>query len=629
MAQSTQKQPPHKQSLTIMFAAALAAFIATFNETFLNVGFTPMMADFGVEVSTIQWLATAYMLGAAVMTPTAGFFMRRFNTKPLFLATSSTLIIGGVVTALAPNFTVMLVGRIIQSIGTGLLVPIGMMIALTVAPRPKLGTFMGIMGAMTTLGPSIAILVSGVILEFAHWRALCWTFTGLAVVVFIVGLLTVYNISESAKARLDMTSVILVAIALIGLLYGISTIFGPAKLVAIVAFLVGVVAMVFFVRRQNKIADPLINLEPLKIYPFAAGVLINIIALIIVFSMNILVPTHLQSVHGTSGLQASLVLFPAILLAVIFGPLAGQIYDKRGAKHLLPIGMALMAVFAVATTYAMGGDALWLITVLYMPAIVGSAMAIGPVQSFALSTLPRQLNPHGVTILSTSFQIAGCVGTALSTGIYGAVISAGGGTDEAANNGMLWVGIVLFILAAIGTVLAWTGTRAQVPVSTQALDDESPQVADTLVAELMKTDIYHLHPNQSIRQALHMFVDKRISGVPLLEDGRLAGFVSDGDVLDAIGDSVPAFTTPYALLVNNDSEEFETDVARVLDTAVSTIATRSVITVNVNDDLGHISSVLSDKHLKKAPVVDDRGNVVGIINRSDINRYLVANYVSA
>lgn len=144
----------------------------------------------------------------------------------------------------------------------------------------------------------------------------------------------------------------------------------------------------------------------------------------------------------------------------------------------------------------------------------------------------------------------------------------------------------------------------------------------------MREDVYALSPNDTIRHALHMFVDKRISGVPLLSDDRtLAGFVSDGDVLDVIGDSVPAFTTPYALLAHNDSTEFGTDVAAVLDRPVSSIATKSVITVNVNVDLGRISAVLADKHLKKAPVVADDGTVVGIINRSDINRYLVSTFV--
>ncbi|AWB80993.1 hypothetical protein C3B44_00370 [Corynebacterium yudongzhengii] len=87
-------------SQSIMLAATLAAFLATFNETFLNVGFTPIGRSFDVEIVTVQWLATAYMLGAAVMTPTAGFFITRFGTKPLFLTTTGLLVVGGVVTAL-------------------------------------------------------------------------------------------------------------------------------------------------------------------------------------------------------------------------------------------------------------------------------------------------------------------------------------------------------------------------------------------------------------------------------------------------------------------------------------------------------------------------------------------------
>lgn len=90
----------------------------------------------------------------------------------------------------------------------------------------------------------------------------------------------------------------------------------------------------------------------------------------------------------------------------------------------------------------------------------------------------------------------------------------------------------------------------------------------------------------------------------------------------------PQSPRPYALLAHNGSTEFGTDVAAVLDRPVSSIASKSVITVNVNDDLGRISAVLADKHLKKAPVIADDGAVVGIINRSDINRYLVSTFVA-
>ena len=151
-------RPSSRKPAVTLFVAAFAAFLATFNETFLNVGFAPIMESLSVDVSTVQWLATAYMLGAAVMVPVSAFAYRSFPTRPLFCATTALLVIGSVVGALAQNFAVLLIGRIIQALGTGMLIPIGMNITLEVAPREKLGTYMGIMGAMTTLGPSSSVI---------------------------------------------------------------------------------------------------------------------------------------------------------------------------------------------------------------------------------------------------------------------------------------------------------------------------------------------------------------------------------------------------------------------------------------------------------------------------------------
>ena len=161
---------------TIVAVAAFAAFLATFNETFLNVAFAPIMANLGVDVSTVQWLATAYMLGAAVMVPVSAFAYRSVPTRPLFVGTVALLVIGSVIGALAPSFPVLLAGRIVQALGTGLLIPIGMNITLEVAPREKLGTYMGIMGAMTTLGPSLSVIVAGVLLAAFSWHMLMAVF---------------------------------------------------------------------------------------------------------------------------------------------------------------------------------------------------------------------------------------------------------------------------------------------------------------------------------------------------------------------------------------------------------------------------------------------------------------------
>ena len=154
----------------VVVVAAFAAFLATFNETYLNVAFTPIMLDLGVGVSTVQWLATAYMLGAAVMVPVSAFLYRSVPTRRLFLITVSFLIVGSVISALAGSFPLLLAGRIVQAVGTGMLIPIGMNITLEVAPREKLGVYMGIMGAMTTLGPSLSVIAAGVLLSFFNWH---------------------------------------------------------------------------------------------------------------------------------------------------------------------------------------------------------------------------------------------------------------------------------------------------------------------------------------------------------------------------------------------------------------------------------------------------------------------------
>ena len=133
-----------KSSKMIFVLAAFAAFLATFNETFLNVAFSSISNDLQLDFSTVQWLATAYMLGAAVMVPVSAFLYRKIPTKSLFCSTIICFVLGSIICFIAPNFGILLLGRIIQAIGSGLLVPVAMNLVLDVAPRDKLGTYMGL-----------------------------------------------------------------------------------------------------------------------------------------------------------------------------------------------------------------------------------------------------------------------------------------------------------------------------------------------------------------------------------------------------------------------------------------------------------------------------------------------------
>ncbi|WP_197702161.1 MFS transporter [Gordonibacter urolithinfaciens] len=618
---------------TIVAVAAFAAFLATFNETFLNVAFAPIMADLGVDVSTVQWLATAYMLGAAVMVPVSAFAYRSVPTRPLFVATVALLVVGSVIGALAPSFPVLLAGRIVQALGTGLLIPIGMNITLEVAPREKLGTYMGIMGAMTTLGPSLSVIVAGVLLAAFDWYLLMAVFAVLTAACLVFGAVMLGDVAKLTHPKLDAPSVALVGIALIGLMYGVSTAFSGSIAVAAAAVVVGAAFLALFVRRQKRLEQPLIDLRPLSVRPFAVGVVANMLSLVTIFAMNIIVPTYLQSVLGMDSLVASLALFPAIMLSCAASPLAGRIYDKHGARVLLPVGFLLIGVFAALVSLFISTGSVLLIALLYIPVICGSALIIGPVQSFALSHLGPELNPHGVTVMSTGFQIAGCIGSSLFTGVYAAVLggraAAGASAFDAASTGFLAAGLLVAAFALAGFLLALrvrSYEKAQAASRTAAARTAGAPAAAPL-ASIMKAGVWALPADATVLDAVRLFSERGISGAPVVDGrGDAVGFVSDGDVMRALADQTPAFKSAYSFVVERGNADFDQTVAAVMGQPVTEIATRHVISVDLHDELGGICKVLADRHLKKAPVLDG-GRMVGIVNRSNIARYSMATYL--
>ncbi len=644
MSASPSKAATAHKPAAILFVAAFAAFLATFNETFLNVGFAPIMESLSVDVSTVQWLATAYMLGAAIMVPVSAFAYRSFPTRPLFCATVALLVIGSVIGALAQDFAVLLIGRVVQALGTGILIPIGMNITLEIAPREKLGTYMGIMGAMTTLGPSSSVILAGLILAVAPWQMLLWTFAGLSVLCLLAGAFVLHDVAHLTHPRLDAPSVALIGIALIGLLYGASTAFTGSLVVATAAAVAGIVSLALFVRRQNVLEEPLINLEPLRVRPFALGVVANMLSLLTIFAMNIIVPTFMQSILGTPSLIASLALFPAILCSCLVSPVAGRVYDRRGPGVLLPLGFACIAAFSVLTGLLIATASVVVLALVYIPVICGSALVIGPAQSFALSKLTYEQNPHGVTIMSTGFQVAGCVGSSVFTGIYAAVtaagVAAGAGYAAAATQAMEVTGVLVGAVGAVGFVCALVIRRmAAHPASgsegswehaeIEAAADASGMGKEPTCAALMKTDVFTLPIGATVAEAMELFAKKGISGAPVVGDkGALCGFVSDGDVMRSLADQVPAFKSAWSFLVELGNADFEKTMAEVMSMPVELIATRNVITVAADDDMGAVARVLADNHLKKAPVMD--GNrMVGVINRSNITNYAVAAFLEA
>lgn len=617
----------------VLFVIAYTSLLATFNETFLNVALTPIMSDLNVDANTVQWVATAYMLCAAIMVPITGFLYRSIRTRRLFVAALCFLLVGTVVGIVAPSFPLLLVARVIQAIGTGMIVPLGMNLTLVVAPEGKIGTYMGAVSAMTTLGPALGPIVAGVVLHSFSWHALFVLFAILVAIGLVLAAIFVPDASKLTHPKLDMASVCLVSIGLIGLLYGVSTLFSGQVLVAVVAIVVGLAFLAAFVVRQNRLTEPLLDLRPFRNAMFVLGLVVVIIALMTVFSMNMVLPVFMQSSLGYSALNAALTLFPACICSCVLSPVAGRIFDKHGLRVMVPVGLACIAVFTFALSRLGEGAQAWQIIVFYLIVILGVALTMGPTQTFALSQLDRDLYPHGVTIVSTGFQIAGCLGSSLFMGVLSLTqqraMGQGAAPAAAMASGFSASCLLATGLAIVGFVIALVIARNEHKprgVESAAAVAVEPAAQGSLAA-LMKDDVYAVPADGTVLDAVELFVGKKISGAPVVAgDGKVVGFVSDGDVMRALSKQTPLFQSAWSFMVERDDSQFNTVVNKAMDAPVMQIATRDVIGVDVHDDLETVCKILADKHLKKAPVYDG-GKMVGMINRSNITRLALEDYV--
>lgn len=251
------------------------------------------------------------------------------------------------------------------------------------------------------------------LLTFAPWTTLLWVFGALTLLVLIAGAIALRTVADLGRPVLDIPSFLLVAVGLVGILYGISAAFGGAPVYAALSAVIGLAALWVFVVRQRRIAHPLIDMRPFSNRAFVLGVSMTMLGLVFVFAMNVVIP-FLQAAQGISPLGASLTLAPGILLTVVAGPVAGRLFDRHGGRWSIPLGFLVMAVFVTGVGIAAGYSSILLFGLLYIPAVLATALVIGPSQTFALSSLDRDSAPHGVTVVSTSFQIAGCVGTSLA-----------------------------------------------------------------------------------------------------------------------------------------------------------------------------------------------------------------------
>src|SRR5699024_8161553 len=273
---------------------------------------------------TVQWMATGFMLVMGIVIPISALFVQWFTTRQLFLSVMLIFTIGTTISAMAPNFTILLVGRLTQAVGTGLLMPIIFNVFLLIYPPHKRGKIMGIVGLVIMFAPAIGPTLSGIIVEYFGWRFLFIFVMPFTVFSILFALKYLVNITEITKPKIDWISLVYLTIGLGATIYGFShageSADGFMTPSVFIPIIIGLIGILLFVLRQFKLDEPLMDLRVFKFPMFAHAVVLFVIIIMMMFASELILPVFMQGPMGLTAAAAGLLLLPGSLLNGAMSP---------------------------------------------------------------------------------------------------------------------------------------------------------------------------------------------------------------------------------------------------------------------------------------------------------------------
>ncbi|NLR43860.1 MFS transporter [Priestia aryabhattai] len=400
----------------VMIMGALVAFL---NQTLINIALPQMMDHFHVTAATGNWLTTIFMLVNGIVIPITAFLMNRFTTRQLYITAMGLFTVGTLLCGIAPTFSVILVGRVVQAAGAGILFPLITNVIFTLFPPDRRGFAMGIFGVAMNFAPAVGPTLSGLIVEHYSWRVLFFMMFPIALINVIAAIILVKNVTETSRPKLDVLGVILSTIGFGGLLYAFATggTKGWTSTEVLAMFIVGGISILFFIFRQLKIDQPLLEFRIFRYRMFTLTTIINVIVTMAMFSGMILMPIYMQNVRGFSPFLSGLLLLPGGIVMGIMSPITGRLFDKFGARWLAVVGLAITVVTTYELTKLETTTTFMYVMIVYTVRMFGMSLLMMPIFTAGLNELALSLNKYGTAMVNTLRMVAGAVGMAFFVSI--------------------------------------------------------------------------------------------------------------------------------------------------------------------------------------------------------------------
>ncbi|CAM4005714.1 MDR family MFS transporter [Lederbergia lenta] len=466
---------PDFKVLPIMLSLIIGAFFAILNETLLNIALITLMDEFSISLTTVQWMATGFMLVMGVVIPISALLLQWFTTRQLFLSTMIVFTIGTIISAIAPNFPILLVGRLTQAVGTGLLMPIIFNVFLLIFPPHKRGKIMGLIGLVIMFAPAIGPTLSGIIVEYLGWRYLFITVIPFALFSIAFAYKYLINVSEVTKPKIDILSITFSTIGFGSIVYGFSAVgesadgfLSPNVAIAII---VGVIGIVLFSFRQLKLDEPIMDLRVFKYPMFTHAVLMFLIIIMTMFASEIILPIYMQGPLALTAATAGLILLPGSILNGIMSPFMGHLFDKFGPRLLMIPATIVLSGTMFMMSRLTADTSLWVVILGYVLIMLTVSAIMMPAETNGLNQLPKRLYPHGTAVMSTLQPVAGAIGVSVFISIMNArqlhfLQNADNPKDPATISEAMVAGVELvyfisFAISIVAVILAFTVYRAE------------------------------------------------------------------------------------------------------------------------------------------------------------------------
>jgi EmrB/QacA subfamily drug resistance transporter len=421
--------------LLVASVVVLGAIMSILDVTVVNVAIKTLANDFHTSLATIQWVATGYTLALATVIPLTGWGADRFGTKRLYITSVVLFVAGSALAGTAWNAGSLIFFRVLQGLGGGMLMPVGMTILTRKAGANRVGRVMAIIGVPMLLGPIAGPILGGWLVDDFSWRWIFYINLPIGIAALFLAQRVLPKDVSTPDHRLDWQGLLLLSPGLAALIYGLAQSSSNGGFGAVKAWLpaaAGAVLLAFFVRHALRTSEALVDLRLFLNRTFTASTITLALMVISVFGGLLLIPLYLQVVRGESAMDTGLLLAPQGFGAMLMMPIAGRLTDRTGVGRIAPVGLFLVALSFFGLTTLKADTSYWELGGFLFVMGLGMGFTMMPVFSGAMQTLRRASIARASTSLNITQQVSASIGTAvmsvlLTTALVNRLGGGGGG----------------------------------------------------------------------------------------------------------------------------------------------------------------------------------------------------------